>query len=62
MSGLTARAGEHDLGAWNEACRLNPAAGAMGKASDPAISAALTTIISNIGQALENLQRRTAEV
>jgi hypothetical protein len=34
----------------------------MGKASDPAISAALTTIISNIGQALENLQRRTAEV
>jgi hypothetical protein len=62
MSGLTARAGEHDLGAWNEACRLNPAAGAMAKASDPAISAALTTIISNIGQALENLQRRTAEV
>ena len=59
MSGLTARAGEHDLGAWNEACRLNPAAGAMAKASsDPSIGQSLTTIISNIGPALENLQTR----
>lgn len=59
MTGLTARTGEADLSAWNEACRLNPAAGAMAKAGDPEISAALTTIITSIGPALENLAQRS---
>jgi hypothetical protein len=58
MSGLSARAADPVVGAWNEACRLNPAAGAMAKAgTDSAISDALTTIITEIGPALENLQR-----
>jgi cation diffusion facilitator CzcD-associated flavoprotein CzcO len=58
MTGLTARTGEADLSAWNEDCRLNPARGVMAKAADPEISAALTTIITNIGPALENLAQR----
>jgi hypothetical protein len=62
MTGLTARTAEPDLGAWNEGCRLNPAAGAMAKAADPEISAALTTIITNIGPALENLGARAGAV
>ncbi|MBV9872019.1 MAG: hypothetical protein JO214_15495 [Frankiaceae bacterium] len=58
MSGLSARAADPAVGAWNETCRLNPAAGAMAKAgSDTAIGDALTTIITEIGPALENLQR-----
>jgi cation diffusion facilitator CzcD-associated flavoprotein CzcO len=58
MSGLSSRAADPLVGAWNETCRLNPAAGAIAKAgSDPAIGAALTTIITEIGPALENLQR-----
>jgi hypothetical protein len=61
MSGLSARAADPVVGAWNESCRLNPAAGAIAKAgSDPAIAAALTTIISEIGPALENLRRLAA--
>lgn len=60
MTGLTARLGESDLAAWNESCRLNPAAGAMAKAADPVISAALTMLVSHIGPALANLQARTA--
>jgi cation diffusion facilitator CzcD-associated flavoprotein CzcO len=60
MTGLTARTSEADLGAWNEACRLNPAAGAMAKAADPEISAALTTIITELGPALDNLAQRAA--
>ena len=61
MSGLSARAADPVLGPWNEACRLNPAAGAIAKAgSDPAIGAALTTIITELAPALENLARRTA--
>ncbi len=58
MSGLAARAAHPVIGAWNETCRLNPAAGALAKAgSDPAIGAALTTVITEIGPALENLER-----
>ena len=61
MSGLSARAAHPVVGPWNEACRLNPAAGAIGKAAtDPAIAAALTTIITDIGPALDNLQRFAA--
>lgn len=59
MTGLMARTAEPDLGTWIESCRLNPAAGAMAKAGDPEISAALTALVSSIGAALENLQRRS---
>ena len=60
MAGMGARAGEADLGAWNDVCRLNPAAGAMAKAADPDISAALTMLILHLGPAMENLATRSA--
>jgi hypothetical protein len=60
MSGLSARAADPYLGPWNEKCRLNPGAGAIAKAADPVISAALTTIITELGPAMENLEKLTA--
>jgi len=57
MLGLATRAAERDVNQWTEACRLNPAAGAMGKAAQPAIHTALTTLVSNMGAALENTAR-----
>ena len=60
MRGLNARMAEPDIAAWNEACRLNPAAGVMARAAEPEISAALTTLITSMGPAMENLERRTA--
>ncbi|MDP9183503.1 MAG: hypothetical protein M3P04_12100 [Actinomycetota bacterium] len=59
MMGITARLGEADLAAWSESCRLNPAAGAMSKAADPEISAAMTMMITYMGAAMENLATRT---
>jgi cation diffusion facilitator CzcD-associated flavoprotein CzcO len=59
MVGLTSRMAHPGLAAWTESCRLNPARGAIARASsDPAVGAALTTMISNIGAALDNLARR----
>jgi hypothetical protein len=60
MVGLTARGGVPELAAWHEACRLNPAAGAMAKAADPQIAAAFTSIVTDIGAAFSNLQARVA--
>jgi hypothetical protein len=60
MQGIMARGMDPDLAAWNEACRLNPAAGAMAKADDPEITAAFTTMATHIGAALSNLEQRTA--
>jgi hypothetical protein len=60
MLGLTTRAAEPDISQWTETCRLNPAAGAMAKAAQPAIQAALTTLLSNLGAALGNAARRSA--
>ncbi|HUR50527.1 MAG TPA: hypothetical protein VMZ11_00215 [Mycobacteriales bacterium] len=61
MVGITARLGMPELSAWSESCRLNPAAGAMAKAADPEISAALTMMITHMGGAMENLAARTRE-
>jgi hypothetical protein len=58
MTGLTARTGEADLGAWDEGCRLNPAAGAMARIAEPEVEAAFTSIITSMGPALENLAQR----
>ena len=60
MVGLTARTAERDLAAWNESCRLNPAAGAMGKGGDPAVAEGLTMLVSHVGAAFANLQARAS--
>jgi hypothetical protein len=60
MSGIMARGAEPDIGAWNETCRLNPAAGVAAKGDDPQIMAAFTSMVTNIGDALRNLAERTA--
>lgn len=58
MSGLAARGAERDIGAWTEACRLNPAAGAMSRLEQPDIANAMTSIAKNIGPAMANLANR----
>lgn len=61
MAGLNARLGVPELAAWTESCRLNPAAGAIAKAgTEPAVGAALTSIITDIGPAMRNLKARVA--
>lgn len=59
MSGLVARTAEPDLAVWAENCRLNPASGAAARVGEPQIAAALTSLMSNFGPAMENLGRRT---
>jgi hypothetical protein len=59
MAGLAARQGVPELAAWTERCRLNPGSGAIAKAGEePEIAAALTSIITDIGPAMANLQAR----
>jgi NAD(P)-binding Rossmann-like domain len=60
MSGLAARGAEPDLGAWMEACRLNPAAGAMSRLDRPDVAGALTSMAANFGSAMTNLAKRVA--
>lgn len=61
MTGIAARNAVPELFSWNEACRLNPASGAIAKAgAEPEISAALTSIITEIGDAMTNLEARAA--
>jgi hypothetical protein len=59
MQGIMARAMHPEVGTWNEACRLNPAAGAAAKAADdPEIADAFMTMATHIGDALSNLEQR----
>lgn len=58
ITGLLARGSEPDLAAWTEACRLNPAAGAMSRLDDPDVARALTTMGEQIGAAIRNLTAR----
>jgi hypothetical protein len=60
MSGLTARALEPDLAAWDEACRLNPSRGAANHTDDPRVPAAFAAIGANFGPAMSNLERLVA--
>lgn len=57
MIGLTGRAAEPDLAAWTECCRLNPARGAGGRLDDPRVQEAFASLVSNIGPAMQNLER-----
>ena len=60
MRGLAARGAERDIAAWTEACRLNPAAGAGGRAADPDVAGAWTSMAQDFGPAMANLAHRLA--
>jgi hypothetical protein len=57
MTGLLARGAEPDIAAWNEQCRLDPARGAAHHLDEPQVQAAFTTIATNMGPAMSNLQQ-----
>jgi hypothetical protein len=57
-TGLAVRGAQPDIGAWTEACRLNPAAGAMSRVDQPDVASALTSIAENIRPAMANLAHR----
>jgi NAD(P)-binding Rossmann-like domain len=57
IAGLMARAAEPELAAWTERCRLNPVRGAAEHLDDPAVQEAFTSVATNIGPAMENLER-----
>ena len=58
MTGLNARMSEPDINAWNDKSRLNPVRDAPKHFDDPRVSGAFTSILTNIGPAMENLERR----
>ncbi len=58
MSGILARGAEPDIAAWAEACRLNPATGAMARMEEPDIGAAVMRIVMSTEPAMENLDRQ----
>ena len=57
MLGLLARGADPDLSAWNEASRLNNARGAAEHLDDPRVADGLSSIVTNIGGAMTNLER-----
>jgi hypothetical protein len=57
MRGLAARAADPEIGAWTEACRLNPGRDATAHLDDPRVTDALTVMGANLFPALENLHR-----
>ena len=58
MTGLNARMAEPDINAWNDQSRLNPIRDAPKHFDDPRVAHAFTSILTNIGPAMENLERR----
>jgi len=57
LAGTIARMSEPDVTAWNDRCRLNPTRGAGDRMDDPRVQAALASILSNMGPAMENVGR-----
>jgi hypothetical protein len=57
MTGLLARSADAALATWTEQCRLNPVRGAAAHLDEPTVEAAFTSLASNIGPAMENLER-----
>ena len=58
MTGLALRGAERDIAAWTEACRLNPAAGAMSRLGQPDVAAAFASMGEHFGTAMANLAHR----
>ena len=61
MSGLYARTAESDIATWSEACRLNPASGAVERAGEPEVADAFTSLMTNFGPAMRNLAARVGK-
>ena len=59
LTGTLARAAQPDLAQWTEACRLNPARGAMQHTHDTRVTTAFTAMASHVGAALRNLSSMT---
>jgi hypothetical protein len=57
LAGLMERSAESEIASWNERCRLNPARGAAERLDDPKVREAFTSIVANIGPAMQNLDR-----
>ena len=57
LAGTIARMSDPEVTAWNDRCRLNPARGAADHMDDERVSGAFTSIMSNMGPAMENLGR-----
>jgi len=57
MAGLAARGADADIGPWTEACRLNPGQGAFDHIDDPRVKDAFTSMATDFGPAMENLER-----
>jgi hypothetical protein len=60
MRGLVARGAEPDLGAWTDACRLNPARGVADHVDEPRVAAAFSSLVINTEPALRNLAALTS--
>ena len=62
MTGLNVRMAEPDLNGWNDRSRLNPTRDAPKHFDDPRVANAFTSILENIGAAMDNLAKhaRTA--
>jgi NAD(P)-binding Rossmann-like domain len=58
MTGLAARGADPAVGSWDDRSRLNPARGARDRLEDPRVAEAYTSLASNIGPAMANLERR----
>ena len=59
MTGLMARGAEPDIGAWTDKCRLNPARGAADHLDDPQVQKAFSSLVTNMGPAIHNLEQLT---
>ena len=59
MEGLGARSADREIGAWTEACRLNPGRGVADHLDDPRVTDAMAVIGEHLFPAIENLQRLT---
>lgn len=57
MAGITARGAVPEIAAWNDATRLNPAAGLAPRMGDPEVVAALTRLGAHVGGAFDILAR-----
>jgi hypothetical protein len=58
MTGIGARSAHPDLARWNDACRLNPAKAATEHLDEPRVQKAFASMATNLGAAMENLERR----
>ena len=59
MEGIGARSADREIGAWTEACRLNPARGVADHLDDPRVTDAFAVMGEHLFPAIENLQRLT---